>query len=171
MVKPVAIIGSHPTFGKAPKDDTEVWKFNTFAMTKPCSTAFQMHKPSGYLCQSDEYLNWLSNLTMPVYMKERREEYPTSLTYPFEDAFALTNHVLLGDEPLKFFTSSVSEAIALAVLQDRPRIDIYGVEMALQTEYEQQRECYAFWVGYAAGRGIPLNIHGSHQVFRRPIYE
>ena len=143
-------------------------------MKKPRLTAaFQMHQPPGYLCNGEKYLTWLENLTIPVYMREQHPEYPTSIAYPFEAVYILTAHVMQGMrdlEKLKFFTSSVAWAIALAVLQGRPRIDLYGVELVEKTEYEKQRENYTFWVGFAAGCGIPLNIYGGNRMFQQPLY-
>ena len=39
-------------------------------------------------------------------------------------------------------------------------IDVYGVDMRHETEYATQRPCMEYWVGYARGKGIEVNIYG-----------
>jgi hypothetical protein len=188
-MKPVVIVGnSFLNSSLAPFEkcvpysdaDSDIWAFNTGAMRKPRITAaFQMHEPNKFFDKNTpaalkaNYLDWLQNLNNPVYMRKHYEEYPTSIAYPFQDAFALTQNVrqgLIKLETVNLFCSSVDWAIALGILQERKRIDIYGVEMGLASEYEQQRGSYLFWVGLVAGRGIELNIHCGDSIFRKPIY-
>ena len=177
-MNPVAIAASDPLGNKAPFDDLnfDIWAFNGWARnsTPRLSAAFQMHRPGGYLCHGQGYLDWLRNLEVPVYMRQKRAEFPTSIAYPFEEVFEMTKNVrqgFKGLEGLRWLTSSISMAIALAVLQERPRIDVYGVEMQETTEYKKQRECYTFWTGFAGGRGIELNIYCGNNIFRKEIYE
>jgi hypothetical protein len=92
-----------------------------------------------------------------------------SVRYPFEDVFTMLENVRLKGSPLKFFTSSICWAIALAVLQDRQQIRVLGIELA-EHEYEAQKDGFAFWVGFAAGRGIELDIDCADNVFRKPLY-
>ena len=176
IMSSLAIVGTGYAFWSSPKlelKNKDVWAFNAGATHYPITAAFQMHKPEGYISNGEKYLTWLSNLTVPVYMREVHPEFPTSIAYPFEEIFAMTKHVFQGTrkwEELIFFTSSVSMAIALAILQNRTKIDIYGVELVDKKEYIDQRECFSFWIGFAAGRNISLDIHCADSIFKKPIY-
>jgi hypothetical protein len=175
-MKPVVILGAgfHPfAMPRMDLKDKDVWCFNERATNRPITAAFQMHEEWGYLSKGEEYLNWLRNLKVPVYMREHHDEFPTSVAYPFEEVFEMTSHVSQGlgkIEKLKFFTSTAAYAFALAVLKGYPRIDVYGIELELKTEYEKQRPGYTFWVGFAAGKGIPLNIYCGDAIFKKPLY-
>ena len=174
---PLVIMGRAFSFLSSPHINLEgrdVWAFNLGATRYPVTAAFQMHQPP--YVHPDEIENhnkWLKSLTIPVYMRERHEEFPTSVAYPFEDAFKLTSSIVQGTgktSPIKYFTSSVAYAIALAILQERSEIYIYGIELEDRTEYACQRECYLFWVGFAGGRGISLSIYCGNKIFKKPLY-
>jgi hypothetical protein len=175
-MKPVAIVGASPLVTNVPYEDTgiEIWEFNNRALKSPRTDAlFQMHQPAGYEVFGKEYLDYLSALSVPVYMREVRPEFPASVAYPFDEILAMTAHVKQGRFELKdleFLTSSPAEAIALAIFQNRPRIGVYGIEFVDFREYIHQAECILFWLGFAAGRGITLEIHCSDHIFRHPIY-
>jgi len=162
-MKPVEIVGAHPdTCGKAPRDG-EVWAFNKYAMLISADLAFQVHNKPGYECHGETYVNWLHS-----HNNVMRD------TYPYKDVFALTSHVMQGEEKLesvRLLTSTVDHALALAVVQNRPLISLYGIDLrGAKNEYRYQREGFMFWVGFAAGRGIPLNIHCADNLFRKPLY-
>lgn len=173
---PVAIVGRAFRLFASPKLDLkgkDVWAFNAGAMRHPIAAAFQMHRIPPYVRDEKEdkvYREWLSKITVPVYMWDKCPEFPTSIRYPFEEVARLTSHVRCMNKELIFNTSSVSYAVALAVLQERKQIDVYGVELEMGTEYEKQQGCYLFWVGFAAGKGINLNIYCGETIFRKPLY-
>lgn len=176
-MKPVAILGRHhATYDLIPFEDDsiELWAFNNPGTKfRRIDVLFQMHPPHGYE-NVDGHLEWLrSNKTIPVYMREQRDDIPMCRVYPFDEIFALTKNVLQGTsdlDPLKFFTSTVPTAIALAVLQNRPKILVYGIELKNKTEYWKQRDCFTFWIGFAAGRGIDLEIHCANDIFKKDLY-
>jgi hypothetical protein len=163
-MRELAIVGSHPdTSGNAPYDNelVEIWAFNEGAMRFPrVDVPFQMH--ADWANKGTHYSQWLE--AQPFTYKRSN--------YPFEDVFALTNHVKLGKErkPLRFFTSSPSYALALAALQDRPKINLYGIEYMMGAERREQRESFAFWVGFCAGRDIPITINCADNIFNKPLY-
>ena len=142
--------------------------FNYRASTTPADAAFQMHKEvdwgGGY------YRRWMkANKTVPIYMREKHEDIPMSTAYPFDEVFTLTKHIKLKNEQLKYFTSSFGWALALAILQERKVINVYGIDMA-DLEYVNQKDCFAFWIGFAGGRGIELNINCAENIFDKPLY-
>jgi hypothetical protein len=56
------------------------------------------------------------------------------------------------------FTNSISYLIAHAIQRGYERIEIYGVDMAHDTEYNYQRPNCFYYIGLARGRGIEVYI-------------
>jgi len=77
---------------------------------------------------------------------------PKSVKYPLEEIKKLSG----GQKKL---TSSIAYAIALAVYQGYEKIEIFGVEMESNTEYQYQRDGVIFWIGLALGKGIIVEAH------------
>lgn len=173
-MKKLAIVGSdYKTRFDAPYDDKsyDIWAFNhPGTKFKRITALFQMHLRQDYET-IDGHLEWLrNNKTIPVYMREYRDDIPMCVVYPFDEVFALTEHMICQKEKLRFFTSTPAGAVALAVLQNRPSIDFYGHELRMKTEYYKQRESFAFWVGFAGGRGIDINLHCAERIFKKDLY-
>lgn len=182
-MKNVVILGSSPMPGWNPFYkfivdkrafglDAEIWAFNSFARTLPrVDVVFQVHLPGRYRNQPS--WEWLKNTSATVYMREVDPEVKNSVEYPFEAVFEMTKHVRQGVDqldPIKFLTSSAPFAIALAILQGRPKIHFYGFGLEQNTEYFEQRDCILFWMGFAAGKGLSLDIHCLDHIFKREIY-
>ena len=171
-MKPVAIISNRPGLTDIPlgNEAVDVWGMNLGAYSdKRYNAIFEMHTMKYMLdTRPPIYFAWLSNQKIPIYARERISD--TTILYPFNDVYKLTSKVIHKNKRLKFFTSTPVYAIALAIFQKRPKISLYGFEMLNETEYGTQRESYAFWVGFAAGRGIELEIIGSDSIFDQPLY-
>jgi len=171
----IAIVGGHrETFFDAPYHDgiTEIWGFNSSArLMERIDRAFQIHD-KWYIAETHNkaYRLWLRSCGIPVYTKEKYDDIPSSVAYPYKEVYELTKHVRLRFKQLRYFTSSFPFALALAIIENRPKISLYGIELSAGTEYELQRECFTFWVGFAAGRGIELDINCADGIFNRPIY-
>jgi hypothetical protein len=112
----------------------------------------------------------------PIYMQRQDELVPDSQQFPLEEIKRdLLSHVKQGDirkgvKPIEYLTATVAYMLAYAIWKKYRKILIYGIELASTEEYVFQREGFAFWVGYAAGRGIDLEIYGASSVFNRPLY-
>lgn len=102
-------------------------------------------------------------------MRQVYPEFPASIRYPFEEAFTLLDGIKLKGEPLEYFTSSPAYAIAFAILQGRKKIGLYGMELH-GYQYESQKDCIAFWLGFAAGRGIEIELDCMESIYKRPLY-
>jgi len=70
--------------------------------------------------------------------------------YPLEGILAMTPH--------RYLRSSPAEALALAIYMGYQHIALYGSELSSNTEYAYQATNYAFWIGFAEGRGIDLDL-------------
>jgi hypothetical protein len=172
--KTVAIVGSHPkTKLDAPYDRkyVDIWVFNEEARqpwVKRCAGVFQMHAPAvwknPYNLNDAKHYEWLQeDHPYPVYMMDVYPDVPASVKYPLDE---ICRELLPGlqrgrqnGQSIRYFTSSVAYAIALAIYRGYERIEIYGVEMETNTEYAYQREGVTFWLGVAVGRGIEVVLH------------
>jgi hypothetical protein len=170
-MKPVAIISNRPGIIGIPfGQEIDVWGMNLGAYSdKRYNAIFEMHTLK-YMLDTRPiiYFAWLSNQKIPIYARERISD--TTILYPFDDVYKLTGKVIHKNKRLKYFTSTATYAVAMAILQKRPKISLYNFEMKHESEYGTQRESFAFWVGFAAGRGIELEIIGSDSIFDQPLY-
>ena len=168
----IAIVGSHPRTRSQfdySRDDCDVWVFNEALRADWCKRAdavFQMHKPVIWKNPKNrndpKHYDWLrSGQTPPIYMMEAYEEVPNAVKYPLDEVLQITPGI-------RYLTSSVAYAIALAIHLGYKRMELYGVEMETNTEYHYQRQGVAFWIGVALGRGIDVRI--DTKLFDDPIY-
>lgn len=73
--------------------------------------------------------------------------------YPFNDVLFLSNSI--------FFTSTIAYTLCYAILQKVDRIRLYGLELwagSDANEYHYQRPCVDFWIAFAMGRGIKIDV-------------
>jgi hypothetical protein len=69
------------------------------------------------------------------------------------------------------FGSSISWMLALAINRGFQRINIYGVDMATQKEYIEQRDTFFYFCGRAEALGIEIYIpQDSRTFFKDRIY-
>lgn len=171
----LAIVGSHPgTRSDAPWHDEEyqIWVFNEAAnqdWVKRCDAVFQMHKPEVYRApgnRSDpQHWEWLQkDHDFVIWMQEKDDEVPASRRYPREK---ITAELLGGND---FFLSSIDYGLAFALYLDYDQIDLYGVEMASNTEYHYQREGLRVWLSVAHALGVEVNINGELALYNVPVY-
>jgi len=194
MKKTLVILGTHPnglkTFDRSRKD-CDVWMFNeapnfkdeegNFVYPKP-DVFFQLHheaiwkNPKNRIDQ--EHYQWLtSGKTPTVYMQKVFKEVPKSARYPIEDVLALVKNirtVINGKEQkFKYFSSSPDYAFALVAQMWKggkkyERVEVHGIELELESEYQYQRTGLGFWIGYLAALGIEVVLYNS--IFDEPMY-
>lgn len=179
-MKTLAIVGSHPlTRDNAPwNDDVDVWVFNEAANQAWCkrvSAVIQIHSPAVYKNPENRtdrgHWEWLQREHgYPVYMQSIDPLVPDSVEYPLEDVLRLCDNVKLFGNPIQYLTSSISYAIAQAILKGYEKLLIYGIEMSSDTEYAYQRDGTAFWLGLAIGKGIQVELYSGNQIFTQPLY-
>jgi len=153
------------------RSDCDVWVFNeTISGNKlpRADAVFQMHRPVIWRSKTNRndpgHYDWLqNNRTLPVYMIDKYDDVPMSVKYPMDEVLKAI------PQAYRYFTSSVSYALALAIYQGYERIEVYGVEMETETEYGHQRDGVTYWVGVAQGRGIEVDYH-SINVLKSPLY-
>jgi hypothetical protein len=155
----VAIVGFAPSsMGLAPFTDKsfEIWGVNDVYRVVPrVDVLFELHS-YGLLTSKDKarvngnHVEWLqNNKTVPVFMQRHYDDIPMSLPYPLEqvtDAFG------------RYFTNTISYEVALAILLGFKEIHLYGIDMATDSEYGDQRPSVEYFLGLAAGRGIKVYV-------------
>ncbi|MHA2384551.1 MAG: hypothetical protein ACXACT_18430, partial [Candidatus Thorarchaeota archaeon] len=73
--------------------------------------------------------------------------------------------------PYKYLRSSPAMALALGIYLGYKKISLYGSELSSNTEYTYQAINYAFWIGFAHGYGVDLDMQCWHnEFFQQPIY-
>lgn len=194
MKKTLVIMGTH---WKGLRDfdwsrkDCEIWMFNEAAHIKDPSgkllyphtdVVFQLHHEAIWRNpknrSSKDHYNWLaSGKTPPVYMQKHFPDVLKSIEYPIEDVLSLVKNVQMvvnGEEKIfKYFSSTPEYALALVAKMWKEgkcysQVEVYGIELELESEYVYQRMGFGFWVGYLAGLGIPVKLHTS--MFNEPMY-
>jgi hypothetical protein len=181
-MRTVCIVGSAPTTREdAPWDDLTkpIWVFNEAAEIEWCKRAdavFQMHLPEVYrspLNRTDpKHWEWLQQEhgAMVIYMQDVDPAVPNSCKYPLDEIFARYRFHWPDGDPIRFITSTPAFAVALAVYQGYEKIEIYGCDLHSNTEYQYQRDNFAFWVGIALGEGVEVEMHGGWDLFDVPVY-
>ena len=171
MKDTVAIIGSHPKTRNDfdfNRNDCDVWVFNECISNNTFPYAdivFQMHLEAIWRNPENRndkgHVKWLKEQTdTRVVMQDKYSDVPMSERFPLEE---IVEHFKIS-----YFTSSVAYALALACYWGYKRIELYGVEMETNTEYQYQRDGVTLWLGVALGLGIDVDAHIT--IFDQPLY-
>lgn len=172
----LAIVGSHPVgLDRVPWDDPDVdiMVFNE-APLKPekyprWDMCLQIHAEEVYTSLQNwvnqEYWPWLQQDHGPdktIWMQNVDPRVPNSAEYPLDAIQQMT--------PYRYLRSSPAMALALGIYLGYPEIQLFGSELTSNTEYAYQATNYAFWIGFAHGRGIDLKLNCWHAEFWQEIY-
>ncbi len=102
-----------------------------------------------------------TELNVPLMTLKHYDFAPTSVEYPLDD--------VIQDLRSDNFTNGIDYMIAYAihcgVFTD---IDLYGINMAMGSEYEWEKPGCDFWLGLAKGRGIRVNIKSNVTLLLKP---
>ena len=161
----VAIVGCSDSKTGAPFDDDswELWGVNNLFFHIPRWTRwFEIHNiqfdgqkwlrrgsPDFRGQTVSDYIAGISQMKSPVYMQKKWPQIPTSAAYPVKK---IIDH--FGD----YFTNTISWMIALAIWMGYKEIGIWGVDMAVDSEYFWQRPSCEFFLGWAKGAGINMHV-------------
>jgi hypothetical protein len=126
---------------------------------KPENTKFwyQLHGESTFSRaenHNDEgHYEWLQKEhPFPIFMQEKFKQVPSSVRFPIED---IQKEFRTPDGKI-YFTSSISYILCHLYLLGYKRIEIYGFEMASNTEYAFQRPNASWIAGRLRARGIDI---------------
>jgi hypothetical protein len=127
---------------------------------------FELHDLTRYEEQYPDYYTWMKSIPgkdKPLYVTELRPELPASVLFPYRQ---------ITDEFGVYFTNSVSWMTALALQEmaklpdEKHAIHFYGVDMAQNTEYAEQRPSCEYFMGIAVGRGIEIYIPPESDILK-----
>jgi hypothetical protein len=163
----LCIIGCSDSKSLAPinSDNYEFWGVNNLFLIMPdvkWSRWFEIHeitfdgqnffrrgKREFKGLMVDDYLTRIAALSCPVYMQQKWPSIKNSVVYPIKE---------ITDSFGRYITNTISYQIALGIYMEFKEIAIYGVDMAVGTEYAAQRPSCEYFVGLARGMGINVII-------------
>lgn len=96
-----------------------------------------------------DHRGWIRDCGIPVLMVDHHDDLPTSVRFPIEECIEMA---------ADYFTSTISLLIAWSIRQGYKEIALYGIDLVVGTEYEVQKACAEFWIGFAHGRGIEIRL-------------
>ena len=138
-----------------PHDEWEVWGLNELYRYEPIEKFdrwFEIHDRA-ILDPDKRHIEDLGKITtVPIYMQDHYDDIPNSRPLPkgqIERA--------LGDFGV-YQTSSIRWMLAMALLEGFKEIGVFGVDMAQESEYAEQRNCVEWLLGVAVGRGVKIHI-------------
>ena len=194
MKKTLVIMGTHPNGLKTfdwTRTDCDIWMFNEAPTAKKADgqlmypktdVVFQLHHEAIWKNPKNrndkDHFQWLtSGKTPTVYMQEQYSDVPKSVRYPIDRVLSLTKNVRLvvngKEKSFKYFSSSPDFALALVAYiwkQGRKykRVEVHGIELETESEYQYQKTGFGFWTGYLAALGIELVLY--NKIFDAPVY-
>ena len=116
---------------------------------KPLIYAHQI--PHGHYVRPERHRDWLATQTMPVWLHpDHAAQWPASATWPSARAFP---RQALQDEFGRYFTSTPAWMLAHAISRGAREIHIYGIHLATEQEYMEQRPNFEYLIGRVLGRG------------------
>jgi hypothetical protein len=180
--KKVALVGfASTTRHLAPYDDSEweIWCLNEAhhaPWLRRITRWFQIHQEWDFMKGGNQsyegHRKWLlEKHDFPIYMQQEFEQVPSCVVYPLDEIVErFLGNVKRGNEVNKYFTSSYSYMMAMALLEDFDEIGTWGFEMATDTEFRYQKGSTEFWMGLAAGLGKEVRITPECQLLSGAMY-
>ncbi len=163
--KKVALVGfATNTLHLVPWDDPEfeVWGMNQGHLNFPrrADRWFEMHMPEATADVRDpNYLTFLQQLTIPVYMIQTYDAYPTSVKFPIEEAMRVAGR--------DYFTSTPAFMMALAYLEGFTEVHLYGINLAIGDEYFYEKACAEWWIGFLEGKGVKVYVPSASSLLKQ----
>lgn len=164
----IALLGSAvSSVGLAPFSDSswEIWACSPANQKIPrASVWFELHNVEVKIREGlSEYLDWLKKQPFKVFMQASLPDFPNSITYPLKEMIEKWGPF--------WWTSQLSFMLALAIEQKPEAIGIYGVDMAANSEYNQQRLACQFFIREALNQGIKLVVPPESDILEpAPLY-
>lgn len=114
---------------------------------------FEHQVPAGYYVRPPDHLAWLKrqSQTIPVWLHaDYLTQHPDAATWPQAKAIPRAEiEAHFG----RYFTSSPALMLAHAIMQGAKEVHIYGIHLATEQEYIEQRPNFEFLCGRLLGKG------------------
>ena len=147
------IIGKGSSWKLAPLEG-ETWGVNDLFLRRDVTLIFQMHRPRLLKNLFSATAKYVNGKNIPVVMLEKRPDIPTSIRFPLEEMHT------------DYFTNSFSYMLAYAIHKGATVINLYGCVLKNESAYQDQKPNIEYWIGYARGRGVEVNVHGFSNLLR-----
>lgn len=163
--KKIAILGTCPSRMSAPLADIswDIWTIGPGGKnSNRWSTLFEIHGngtwPEGFA----EYLQELKAEKPPkrIFTESPMPDWPANVVYP-EELFAKYGR--------KWFTSSISYALALALEENVTELGIFGIDLESGEEYKSQFDGCRFFMELARLAGVNIILPAGCGLLRDPI--
>lgn len=177
----IALIGSAPSSVRlAPYQDPswQIWACSpgTYSVLPRCDEFFELHRwEPGVIGKADTQVPWFS----PEYVAWIKQQPVVWVAMPVQE---IPNHRVLPWEALiakygsYFFTSSLSWMMAMAIERileagkpEGSSIGLWGVDMAANEEYAEQRPGCQFFITLAAQMGIEIHLPDESDLMAPPV--
>jgi len=120
--------------------------------------------PAGLYLRPEHHLQWLKTRSFPVYLAEAHPDVVSGRVFPKQqvlDFFApywpwrrtRQGQIIPGPD---YEVSTPSWMLMLAMMEGYREIHVYGIHLATDWEYVQQRPNFEWLLGFAAGRDIKV---------------
>ncbi len=173
MTERIAIVGTAQTWSKTPWTDTDlkVWSLNDAYRMKgfvradawydfhplnkfyyPDGGQVYAHQiPPGHYCRPKDHLTWLGQQQIPVWLHpDFKTQYPDAANWPHARPFPKADvEAHFGT----YFTSSPGWMMGQALMDGVKELHIYGIHLATEHEYVEQRPNFEMLCGALLGRG------------------
>ena len=164
--KRIAIVGFAQTTNHLTPFDDPSWCIVTmneyYRYAKRSDLHIEIHQEQDYLPESvPGYIEWLRSCPIPIFMQHHSRDIPMSVRFPIE-------HVI-DRWGVDYFTCTVAFEIAWAIEQQPDEIGLWGVDLAVGSEYFFERPCAEFWLGVCKGLGIRVTIPKGAALLRGRI--
>lgn len=107
--------------------------------------------PPGHYCRPKDHLAWLGSQSIPVWLHpDYATQYPAAASWPSARAFPKAEvEAHVG----RYITSSPAWMIGQALMEGVKELHIYGIHLATEHEYIEQRPNFEMFCGALLGRG------------------
>ncbi len=159
----VCIVGRGTGWDLAPPiDKALIWGVNALLLQRPVHVTFDMHDLDNLHYRSifqGAEIELIKRLNMPLISIKKYPDIPSSFEYPLFDVIRYTG--------VDYFTNTIDYMIAFAIYCGFKEINLYGVNMATNSEYAYEKPGVDFWIGYALGKGIKVNYESKWSTMLR----
>jgi len=163
--KKVAIVGfASNSLHQVPWEDPsfEIWGMNQGAMNfkRRADRWFEMHLPEATPdIRMPDYMEWLRQLTIPIYMIDMYDYAPTSVRYPIEEAIKFAGR--------DYFMSSVAFMLCLGAMEGFQEFHLYGINLAIGDEYFYEKPNAEWWLGKLEGMGKKIYVPRASSLLKQ----
>ena len=164
--KKIAILGTCPSRLSAPINDIswDIWTIGPGGKNNNrWSTLFEIHGKGTWPEGFAEYLHELKQEKPPkrIFTESPMPDWPANVVYPQEKLFDKYGR--------KWFTSSISYALALALEENVTDLGIFGIDLESGEEYKSQFDGCRFFLDLARLAGVNLTMPIGCGLLRDPI--